>query len=96
MTTPEGKIKQLTKKLLGCYSGLYYNAPVPAGFGKSMLDFVICHRGRFAMVETKVPGKRLTPLQELCRDEVVAAGGVVFVISDVEGLQELEAWLDKL
>jgi len=75
---------------------LYYNMPVPCGYGKSMLDFVGCYRGLFFMVETKRAEKDLTGVQDLCATEVRDAGGKVFVVIDYDGLAELERWLLSL
>lgn len=95
--TPEGLIKMAVRKILDPYKpALYYNMPVPTGYGKSMLDFVGCYKGLFFMVETKTPDKDLTPLQALCKEEVEAAGGRVFRVRGGDGLRELEAWLKSL
>lgn len=94
--TPEGRVKAAVKTILDPLRDareLWYDMPVPGGWGKSSLDFVGCHRGRFFAVETKAPGKSLTPRQELCRDQMREAGGKVFEIDGPEGLEELRAWL---
>jgi hypothetical protein len=46
MPTPEGRVKNKIKKLLNQH-GVYYDMPVPYGYGKSGLDFYGCHHGRF-------------------------------------------------
>ena len=93
MATPEGKIKDKVKKILKTYENLYYEMPVPSGFGKSGLDFTCCFCGRFFAIETKAPGKKPTALQVQAIRSIVRAGGVAFLINDERSLQELDAWL---
>lgn len=94
MTTPESLIKKAVKEILGRHR-VWYNMPVPVGYGKSMLDFIGCHRGLFFAIETKRPGKDPTPRQELSIAEMVAAGGMVFIIDDGAGMRRLDAWLSR-
>ena len=93
MATPEGKIKDKVKKILKTYENLYYEMPVPSGYGKSGLDFTCCFCGRFFAIETKAPGKKLTALQKQTMHSIFRAGGVVFVVDGERSLQELDAWL---
>lgn len=97
-STPEGKIKAKVKNLLSTHSkhGIYWNMPVPTGYGTPMLDFVGCYYGRFFAVETKVPGAKPTPRQSLTIEQMREAGGAVFVVRDDESLEELEMWLDGI
>tara|TARA_R110000772_G_scaffold159223_2_gene270387 strand:+ start:1263 stop:1613 length:351 start_codon:yes stop_codon:yes gene_type:complete len=97
--TPEGKIKEMVKKVLDeCKLAgyTYYNFPVPSGYGTPMLDVVGCHHGVFFAVETKAPGKKPTPRQLFCIEEMHAAGGAVFVIDGPGSLEKLEEWLDTI
>lgn len=61
--------------------------PVQNGYGAPTLDFTVCALGRFCLIETKAPGKKLTPRQELVKNEAEQAGAKVIVIG--------EAWLDE-
>ena len=101
--TPEGKIKKLVNKVLDEFVGpdlsqpeLYRYWPVPSGFGKSSLDCIVCYRGRFIAIETKTPGKKPTPRQELCIEEMKCAWADVFVIDSKAGCDELRALLKEL
>lgn len=95
--TPEGKIKAKVKKLLDPRKPkLYYDMPVPGGYGRSSLDFVGCYYGRYFAVETKKPKGRLTERQEGTRDDMRAAGGMVFEVIGDEGLDALDAWLREI
>ena len=52
--TPEGKVKAKVSKLLQEFEEiLFYDMPVPGGYGKSTLDYVCCYRGLYFVVETK-------------------------------------------
>jgi uridine phosphorylase len=95
MATPEGKIKTKIKKLLKTYEdqGIYYEMPVPSGYGKSGLDFYGCFRGYFFAIEAKALKGMVTPLQDFTINNIRASGGAVFVIRDDHGLKELDVWL---
>lgn len=89
--TPEGKIKKLVKAVLedfgelttvSSYSvrNLYEYWPVPSGFGASSLDCIVCYYGVFIAIETKAPGERTTPRQNLTIAQLSAAQAIVMVI----------------
>lgn len=61
--------------------------PVQTGFGSPALDYLLSIRGRFVAIETKAPGKRLTPLQEGTKAAIEAAGGIVLVVWDETSLE---------
>ena len=93
--TPEGKVKEQVKKLLKQH-GAYYHMPVQNGMGAPTLDFVGCFKGKFFAVETKAPGKKPTPRQELTMADMRKAGGMVFVVSDADSLTDVHAYLLEL
>lgn len=88
MKTEEGKVKDKVKAFLHSRKvqslthpipdavGFYW-MPVPSGRGASFLDFVICYRGRFVAVETKVADKAPTARQQFIIDMSNASGGFV-------------------
>jgi hypothetical protein len=92
MSTPEGKVKRKVTELLKKYPGLYYEMPVPGGYGKSGLDYIGCYKGRFFSVETKAPGKHPTDRQQQTIAAITRAGGAVFVIDG--DTTQLKEWLD--
>jgi|SRR6478736_621923 len=92
--TPEGKVKQRISSLLKGYRDLYYDMPVPGGFGKSGLDYHCCYRGRYFAIEAKAPGNKPTPRQEQTIATLRRAGAAVFVVSDTTTLEELKSWLE--
>jgi hypothetical protein len=90
-TTPEGRIKAKTKARLDREFGASHwrFMPVQTGFGSVALDLLICVCGRFVAIETKAdPSKKLTPLQETTAASIRSAGGLVFVVSDDQSLDE--------
>jgi hypothetical protein len=91
--TPEGRVKRKVSDLLKATPNLYYDMPVPGGFGGSTLDYVGCHRGEFFAIETKKPGGKPTPRQKQIIARMQAAGGKVFVIDG--DLTDLEDWLNR-
>jgi hypothetical protein len=67
--------------------------PVQSGLGAKTLDYLICIRGFFVGLEAKAPGKSYTPLQEVHKHEIEAAGGTVFL---VDGPISLEIAMEAL
>jgi hypothetical protein len=92
MKTGEAKVKDDVKAYLESV-GAYFYMPVPVGYGKSTLDFLVCWRGRFVGIETKAPGKcRPTARQHLIAKEIAKAGGFVIVTDRVDMVKrEFEA-----
>ena len=102
MATPEGRVKNRVKALLGRYPNVYQHWPVQAGYGKPCLDCHGCANGYYFAIETKAPGKHPTPRQEVTIEEIRASGGAVFVVGEkltdktYSGMEELEAWLESV
>ena len=95
-TTPEGKVKRKVKSILKKFEEhVWYDMPVPAGFGKSTLDFLGMIDGQFFAIETKRADKAPTALQQQMLAEIRAKGGITFVIigEDSPVLKQLEHWL---
>jgi hypothetical protein len=92
--TPEAKVKAAVKAELARQSA-YKHMPVQNGMGEPALDFHVCHRGMYAAIETKAPGKKPTPRQMQTIRKVVASGGSVFVIDSTDGpiWPQLIMWL---
>ena len=94
--TPEGLVKKKVSELLTQHgSTIYQHMPVPGGFGGTTLDYVGCHMGRFFAIETKAPGKKPTPRQNVIIAMIQRAGGKAFVIDNVPspGFTDLTLWL---
>jgi len=93
--TPEGKVKRKVSELLSKQKRMYYEMPVPSGFGKTTLDYIGCHYGRFFAIETKAPGGKPTDRQSTTIAQMEASGAKVFVVIGDEGMQELTDWLTE-
>lgn len=94
--TPEGVVKDAVNKVLKRYPETYVFMSVPYGYGKSTLDYLICHYGEFISIETKKPGKAPTPRQDDIIEEIQVARGVNFVIDGVDKCGPLAAYLEKV
>jgi len=52
-------------------------------------DLIICHQGLFIGAEMKLPGQRMSRIQEVECDRIVAAGGVAGVATCREDVDEM-------
>ena len=92
MSTEESKVKKSVAKVLDAH-GVYRHSPVMNGMGAPSLDFICCHKGKYLAIETKKPGGKPTPRQELTIASIEAAGGKTMVIDgDTSALQ---TWLEE-
>lgn len=101
MTTPEGKVKDAIKKYL-IAKGVWFAGkppppvvtgwmymPVPAPLGvMGIPDFCGLYLGRPLYIEAKRPGGKPTEVQNERHKEIRLAGGLVFVITSVEELEQ--------
>jgi len=96
--TPEGKVKKKVSQFLSGVPGIYYDMPVPGGYGASTLDYVGCYLGRFFAIETKKPGARPTPRQEQIISMMRRAGAEVFVVDGTVDypLEQVREWMTAL
>lgn len=92
--TPEGMVKKAVRKLLESYERVHISMPVQNGMGKQMLDFHCAVAGHALVIETKAPGGKPTPRQEITIQELRDAGAAVFVVSLPPDFDDLRRWLD--
>jgi hypothetical protein len=91
--TPEGKVKAVIKRILDPLKPLvWYDMPVPGGWGKSVLDFVGSAYGHPFAIEAKAAGGKATPRQHAVIRRLEAAGVQCFVVAP-GSFGELELWL---
>lgn len=93
--TPEGKVKKRVKGILNLFERVYFEMPVPTGYGKSGLDFSCCVNGHALFIETKAPGEEPTPRQRETMLKQLDAGASVFIVSNTDGYNALVNWLLK-
>lgn len=79
----ERAVKEAVKKALK-ELGAYQHWPVQNGMGAPCLDCHGCYNGVYFAIETKRPGKKPTERQEFTIEQIVASGGLVFVIDKPE------------
>ena len=96
MTTPEGKVKAAIIRALESYPESYWFMPVPYGYGKSTVDFLVCHYGLFIGIEAKAPGEKPTTRQCMILKQIADAGGEAFVIDGPEKCQMLRVFLEQV
>jgi len=94
--TPEGKVKALVKRELATLPYKYKFMPVQNGMGDPALDFYCCINGFFVVIETKKPGGKLTPRQQVTAAEIYAARGRVYVVDGPDTLAPVMAALRRL
>jgi len=95
MLTPEGRVKKAITKFLNEQQDCWWAMPVVSGYGKPLLDYIGCSRGRFFAIEAKAPGKWLTSRQEYTAKEIDAANGAVFVIGSIEMTDDMLEWFKR-
>jgi hypothetical protein len=86
--TPEGRVKDAVKRALKLL-GAYQFWPVQTGMGAKTVDCFVSFRGRFIGIETKAPGKKPTPLQEITLSKIADSGGFRLVIDSVDVAKRL-------
>jgi hypothetical protein len=75
----------------------FYHMPVPYGIGASLLDFTLCYRGRFAVLETKATGNKPTPRQQMTMALINSAGGYTIWGDTSEScIHDLELWMSTV
>ena len=95
--TPEGKVKKKIKELLDSFGDkAYVYMPVPGGYGKPTIDYLICFDGLFIGIEAKKPRGKPTLRQEGALEDIRAAGGSAFVIDDDDGVELLRKFLTAI
>lgn len=86
----------MAQAVLQFMPNLYSHWPVQNGMGTPTLDCIVCYYGCFLAIETKAPGKKPTPRQELTIRQMKAGGAIVLVIDSVEAVDELRRALDMI
>lgn len=88
LTVLEKTIKAAVRKRLK-EIGAYQFWPVQIGLGGPTLDCIGCYNGLYFAIETKRPSAKPTKLQWVTIEEILAAGGLVYVIDSLEGARAL-------
>jgi hypothetical protein len=94
--TPEGLVKAAVNKVLANYPETYVFMSVPSGYGKSTLDYLVCHYGEFISIETKKPKAVPTPRQEDMIWDIQTARGMHFTIDGADKCSPLASYLEQV
>lgn len=86
MKTPEGRLKDEVKKYLDSV-GAYWFMPVQTGYGRTTLDFLVCHKGKFIGIETKSLKGKLTARQKLVMVQIAMSEGKAIAIHHIDALR---------
>ena len=83
MATPEGRVKEVIKKLLKAHKCWYF-MPVMNGMGKTGVPDIltILPNGRFCGIETKAGKNKPTELQTRCINDINDAGGIALWVNE--------------
>lgn len=94
---PEGKLVKKQKDLIIERGGRPFKIHgSDEGFQEiGIPDLLICYRGRFVGIESKMPGGKLRPAQRVVLHEIFKAGGVAAVCETVKEVDEILSYLDK-
>lgn len=82
-------MKELLKKV-----GAKYFMPVPTGYSENAVDFLVCFKGHFVAIETKIHPRKPTALQIDFLVQVHKAGGSSVVAYDMEEVYLALACID--
>ena len=69
------------------HGGQYGTAGIP--------DIIVCYKGKFIAFECKLPGNKPTLLQTITLRKIIGAGGLAFVITDLNQVKEIISLLKK-
>jgi hypothetical protein len=70
--------------------------PVPSGFGRRTVDYLVCADGLFLAIEAKRPDGVLTEHQKGTLEDIRKAGGWTFVVNDDDSLDAFEQFLQAI
>jgi Holliday junction resolvase len=95
MMTPEKKVKTKVVAILKEF-GAYYFYPVAGGYGASGVpDIICCYKGRFIGIECKAGKGKTTALQEKNIAQIIAQGGLAFVINE-DNIEDVRMFMGYL
>lgn len=84
---PEARIKADIRAWF-MSQGAYVFAPVQMGMGMSTVDQLVCFKGKFIGVESKVPGKHPTARQYQTLRQIEEAGGQAYWVTSLQDLKD--------
>lgn len=97
MATPEGKVKGWLDNMLKAEK-VWYFSPQAGPYGQAGIpDRIGVLTGLFFSVECKADKtKKMTAIQERCKEKIEAAGGKFFLVYDKATIEEVRQWIVKV
>lgn len=68
--------------------------PVPTGYSENAVDFLVCYKGTFLSIETKVWPRKITTQQSDFSKDIIDAGGVAVLAYDLPVIEAALAMID--
>ena len=91
--TPENKIKKILKEYLDSIGAFHFPASAGGFSVGGIPDRVGTYKSFFFGAECKAPGKKVTALQNVCKERIEKAGGKWFLIDGPESMELLKEWV---
>lgn len=94
MATPESKVKKQLDTMLKAEK-VWYFSPQAGPYGVAGIpDRIAIVCGLFVGIEVKADAKgKMTALQERCKEQIVDAGGIHFLVYDKATIEEVRQWI---
>lgn len=94
MATPESKVKSALDKMLKAEK-VWYFSPQAGPYGVAGIpDRIAIVCGTFVGIEVKADAKcKMTALQERCKEQIVNAEGVHFLVYDKPTIELVRQWI---
>jgi len=93
--TPEKKVKTKVVAILKEFGAYYFYAST-GGYGASGTpDIICCYKGRFIGIECKAGKGKTTALQEKNIAQIIAQGGLAFVINE-DNIEDVRMFMGYL
>lgn len=89
-TTPENRVKAAIKRWLNSHNVYWFSAAAGPFSVHGVPDIICCYQGKFVGIEVKAPGKErnLTPNQASHQRQIKEAGGLAFIASSVQDVED--------
>lgn len=90
----EAYLKKAVREFLKSKNAKFF-MPVPVGFSEGAVDFLVCYKGKFIAIETKVKTNKPTALQMDWLVSTVKAGGSAVVAYDLSEVENVIRSVDE-
>jgi hypothetical protein len=84
MSQPESKLSRKIMKIVREGGGYAFKVQGGPTMTAGLPDIIICWRGLFVGIETKLPGEEASAIQTHVHLQIIASGGAVFIVRNEE------------